>query len=54
MDIEKLLDGVTGDRELRRKNIETVMKYMTLVGDERLDRWKLFTEDGQGGYTGTC
>lgn len=52
MDIEKLLDGVTGDRELRRKNIETVMKYMTLVGDERLDRWKLFTEDGQGGYTG--
>ncbi len=52
MYIDKYLDAFPKDRELRKKNIETVMKYMNYSGDERLERWKLFTEDGQGGYTG--
>lgn len=52
MNIEKYLDAFPQDRELRKKNIETVMKYMNCAGDERLNRWKLFVQDGQGGYTG--
>lgn len=52
MDIEKYLDSFQNEKELRRKNIETVMKYMNCSGDGRLERWKLFTPDGQGGYTG--
>ena len=52
MDVERYLDFSPEDRELRRKNLETVMKYMAAEGEARLDRWKLFTPDGQGGYTG--
>ena len=40
------------DDELRIKNIETILKYVNCKGDDRLNRWQMFTEDGQGGYTG--
>ena len=52
MDTAKYLDQLQNNRELRQKNIETVMKYLSAEGEERLNRWKLFTPDGQGGYTG--
>lgn len=38
--------------KLRIKNIETILKYVNSKGDDRLNRWQYFTEDGQGGYTG--
>lgn len=51
MDVSKYLEF--GDTELRRKNIETIMRYVSCRTDEeRSNRWRLFTEDGQGGYTG--
>lgn len=51
MEAEKYL--ITNeDKELRLKNIETILKYVNSKGDDRLVRYKLFTEDGQGGYTG--
>lgn len=40
------------DDALREKNIETILKYVNSKGEERLERWRLFTQDGQGGYTG--
>lgn len=52
MNIDQYLQALPENQELRRKNIETVMKYMESSGEDRLKRWKLFTEDGQGGYTG--
>lgn len=51
MDVSKYLEF--GDMELRRKNIETIIKYVSSrTEEERANRWRLFTEDGQGGYTG--
>ncbi len=35
--------------ELRRKNRETVVKYMNTKGQDRLRRHELFVEDGCGG-----
>ena len=36
-----------GDWELRKKNIETILKYVNCVTDEEhLNRWKLYAEDG--------
>ncbi len=34
--------------ELRRKNRETVVKYMNTKGQDRLRRHELFVEDGCG------
>ncbi len=36
------------DKELRKKNLATVKKYMSMVGS-RLNRHKLFTDDGTWG-----
>ncbi len=38
--------------ELRRKNRETVVKYMNTKGQDRLRRHELFVEDGCGGLSG--
>lgn len=36
-----------GDVELRKKNLETILKYLNCSTDEEhLNRWQLYTEDG--------
>jgi hypothetical protein len=42
-------DAFTDDVELRRRNRATVEDYMSRVGEGRLTRYQLFTEDGAGG-----
>lgn len=41
--------GFEDSVELRRKNRETVVKYMNTKGQDRLRRHELFVEDGCGG-----
>jgi len=52
MDVSGYLEFNPADRELREKNIATILAYLSCEGDERMERWRYFTEDGQGGYTG--
>jgi len=39
----------SAESELRKKNLATVQKYMNTLGQDRLKRHLLFTEDGIGG-----
>lgn len=43
------------NEEIRARNIEIVKKYMALVGEERAQRWQMFTDDATTGlaYTAT-
>lgn len=52
MNIEEYLEFPESQKELRRKNLETILKYVCCRDEERKERYKLFTEDGIGGYTG--
>lgn len=42
-------DPFSADTEIRRKNRAVIEDYMSRVGDQRLTRYLLFTEDGSGG-----
>lgn len=44
---------MSDDRDLRARNRETVERYVRLTGEERLNRWRLFTPDGSGGLRTT-
>ena len=42
------------NEEIRRQNVETVRKYMSLKGAERAERWRMFTEDATTGLQYTA